>query len=159
MNEERVGYRKREIKLKMRKQKNKLELIQQQKRDLEERLAVLKQSVAVCVERYQESNIHALIITQYFTRDWKRATGLTTSFENYIKPIENDSAKDWSWNNIPGFSSDTILKDSRMQLSIALFKSGLGSSKYANDVLNSMRPAVKRPDQISQFKFGSTNSK
>lgn len=52
-----------------------------------------------------------------------------------------------------GFSSDKIIQDERMQLSIALYQRGLASSKYANEILNRMRPPVKRVDQISNIKL------
>jgi hypothetical protein len=81
-------------------------------------------------------------------RDWDRATQETASYGNYKKM---ESRADW-W-KMEGFSSDTIIKDPRMQLSIALHQAGLTQSKYGNQVLRSLEPPMKRPDQVTTFKF------
>jgi hypothetical protein len=52
-----------------------------------------------------------------------------------------------------GFSSEKIMRDKRMQISIALHRNGLSGSKYGNEILLKMIPQPKRADTISQLKL------
>ncbi|KAJ3339927.1 hypothetical protein HDU91_000925 [Kappamyces sp. JEL0680] len=130
-NETRVRWRKSETQRKLRAHEAKVEQMKREKLQLEQRLEQLCQSVAVHVER-----------------DWNRATQQTVSHHN---KTQHDTEVEWY--KINGFSMEQVLKDPRMQLSIALHRSGLGQSKYGNQVLKALEPPVQRPDLATTFKL------
>ncbi|KAJ3324439.1 hypothetical protein HDV06_006850 [Boothiomyces sp. JEL0866] len=131
INEERVKVRATERQKKLKEKEKQYELMLKERQELERRLEILRQSVAVHAES-----------------DWSRTTKDTTSF---MKHREKELQSQW-YKTI-GYSSEEILKDNRMKISIALHRNGLANSKYGNQVLQSMQPPVKRPDQISTIKF------
>ncbi|KAI8901627.1 hypothetical protein BC833DRAFT_98899 [Globomyces pollinis-pini] len=131
VNQTRIEYREKNRLNKLKEREMKLQAIMQEKVELEARLDRLRKSVAVNVEC-----------------DWNRAIQDTVSVLEHKKNTDRPN-----WYQTVGFSSDQIIKDKRMQLSMQLYKHGLSQSTYGRDVLLSLQPPVQRLDQKSSIRF------
>ncbi|KAJ3015599.1 hypothetical protein HKX48_004460 [Thoreauomyces humboldtii] len=82
--------------------------------------------------------------------DRERATADTEAFKAF-RLAEKEPAPFY---RVDGYTSNHVLKDRRMKLSLALHEKGLTGNSYARDMLRSMVVAPTRPDQITAIKFG-----
>lgn len=131
MKKERVDLREAQRLKKLKAQEERLEQLEKEKIALEDKLEKLRQSVRIIVEN-----------------DWNRATQDTIAVQEHRKPSQKID-----WYSTVGFSSDEIIRDKRMQMSIEFYRNGLLNSNYAKHVLSSIKVPLKRHDQLSSIKF------
>jgi predicted nuclease with TOPRIM domain len=131
MKKERVDLREAQRLKKLKAQEERLEQLEKEKIALEDKLEKLRQSVRIIVEN-----------------DWNRATQDTIAAQEHRRPSQKID-----WYSTVGFSSDEIIRDKRMQMSIEFYRNGLLNSNYAKHVLSSIKVPLKRHDQLSSIKF------
>ncbi|KNC97957.1 uncharacterized protein SPPG_06945 [Spizellomyces punctatus DAOM BR117] len=81
--------------------------------------------------------------------DWTRIWGNTEAWTHFLK-----AEKSKPLYNIPGYTSQDLLKDPRHKLSLAFADHGLSSTPYARSMLCSMVREPLRADQKSVIRLG-----
>nr|KAJ3417792.1 hypothetical protein HK105_000790 [Polyrhizophydium stewartii] len=132
VNEERVALRESLRLQKIEERKAAVEEARERQRELERQLDALRRTVAVDAKS-----------------DWGRILADTTATAEHKKPVDEP---DWFKNY--SFSTESVLKDKRAQLSVALHRHGLQGNEYARQILAAMQPKHARPEQASSVQLG-----